>query len=92
VSTEGTVRDGEGRAKPSEVVGSYLSTMAMFAAVISIVWHPLRLVLFSLLIALIGAAMSGERRQRFAFTAVTICAASFFLGMVVAVVFKKPLW
>ena len=92
MSTEERVPSAGEPLKPSEVVGSYLSTMAIFAALISIAWHPLRLVLISALLALIGAAMAGERRQRLAFAAVSICAASFFFGMVVAVVFKKPLW
>jgi hypothetical protein len=94
VSTEERVPGAGDRARPSELVGSFLSTFAIFAAIISIAWHPLRLVLVSALLALIGAAMAGERpqRQRLAYTAVLVCAASFFFGMVVAVVFKKPLW
>ncbi len=92
MSSEERVPGAGDQLRPSEVVGSYLSTLAIFAALISIAWHPLRLVLISALLALIGAAMAGDRRARLAYTAVLVCGASFFFGMVVAVVFKKPLW
>ena len=81
----------EHRSSPSEVVAGYIAALAIFASVISIVWHPLRLVILSMLFALIAAAM-GPRNTRIAAAAVTFSALGFFFGMIVAVVFSKPLW
>jgi hypothetical protein len=80
------------RARPSETIAGFLSAIAIFAALIGIAWHPLRLVPFAMLISLIAAAMAGGRYQRLAFAAAMISAASFFLGMTIAVALSKPLW
>jgi hypothetical protein len=89
VSAHEPIESSGGRTSSADTVGAFLCAFAIFFAAISIVWHPLRLVVISALLALIGSAMT---KQRIGFVAVCICAASFFLGMVVAVVFKKPLW
>lgn len=77
--------------RPSETVAGYLSAIAIFTAVIGIVWHPLRLILPATAIALVAAAMAGPGR-RLQFAAVLICAVSLFLGLTVAVVTSGALW
>ena len=84
------LHEGAGR-RPSETVAGYLSAIAIFTAVIGIVWHPLRLILPATAIALVAAAMAGPRR-RLQFAAVVICAVCLFLGMTVAVVTSTALW
>jgi hypothetical protein len=79
------------RSRPSEVVAGYLAALAAFIALIGIAWHPLRLIIPAIVVALIAAAMSG-RHQRLAFAAVMIAAGSFFVGMLIAVVTSRPLW
>jgi hypothetical protein len=80
------------RRRPgSEVVAGYLAALSIFASAISVAWHPLRLVVVSMLLALISAAMSGTN-QRLPFAAVVIAAASFFVGMSLAVATQNPLW
>jgi lysylphosphatidylglycerol synthetase-like protein (DUF2156 family) len=91
VSSEPSATRSDDRFRPSDIVAGFLATIAIFASAIGVVWHPLRLIPISILLALIAAGMSG-RQQRISFAAVLICAVCFFLGMVVAVVFKKPLW
>ena len=81
----------ERRRAGSEVVGGYLAALSIFASAISIAWHPLRLVIVSMLLALISAAMSGTH-QRLPFAAVLIAAASFFIGMSLAVATQNPIW
>jgi hypothetical protein len=83
---------GDEQTRPSETVAGFLAAFAIFAGVISIGWHPLRLVLPAILIAMISAGMGGERRKRLTFAAVIITAACFFLGMTVSVVTQRPLW
>ena len=77
--------------RPSETVAGFLSAMAIFVSVISLAWHPLRLVLPAILIALIAAGIGG-RYKRLAFAAVMIAAACFFFGLTIAVVTSRPLW
>ena len=84
--------DEQGRVRrPSETVAGYLAAVSIFISLISVAWHPLRLSMPSILVALIAAAMGG-RRDRLAFAAVTIAAACFFFGMTIAVVTSRPLW
>ena len=81
----------DGGTRPSETVAGFLAALAIFAAVISLAWHPLRLVLPAILIALIAAGIGG-RYKRLSFAAVMICAACFFFGLTIAVVTSRPLW
>jgi hypothetical protein len=78
-------------SRPSEWVAGYLAAIAIFASLTGIAWHPLRLILPSIVLALLAAAMGG-RHQRLAFAAVLVCAVCFFLGMLFAVVTENPLW
>jgi hypothetical protein len=78
-------------SRPSEIVAGFLASLAIFISLIALAWHPLRLLLPAILIALIAAAISG-RFQRLAFAAVMITASCFFFGMTIAVVTSRPLW
>lgn len=91
MSAESEILRKPGRARPGEIVSGYLSALAIFAGLIGIVWHPLRLSPLAMLLALLAAAMAGRNRT-LAFAAVVIAATCFFLGMTVAVVTSRPLW
>jgi hypothetical protein len=77
--------------RPAETVAGYLSAMAIFVSLAGIAWHPLRLILPSLLIALVAAGMAGPSR-RLPFAAVLICAVCLFFGFTVAVATGHALW
>jgi len=77
--------------RPAETVAGFLSALAIFASLIALGWHPLRLVMPAILIALIAAGIGG-RYKRLAFVAVMISAACFFFGLTIAVVTSRPLW
>jgi hypothetical protein len=79
------------RQTPAEAVAGLLASLAIFAALIGIVWHPLRLIPFALIAAVIAATIGG-RYRRLALVAMMTVAASFFLGMTVAVIVRHPLW
>jgi hypothetical protein len=83
-------RDASGGG-PASVVAGYLSAFAIFFSAIGVVWHPLRLIPVSLVLALVAVGLGGPRR-RLTLAAVLICAACFFVGMVIAVALSKPLW
>lgn len=78
-------------SRSAHTVAGFLSAMAIFAALIGIAWHPLRLILPAMVIALIAAAMA-PKGNRLAQVAVAVAAASFFVGMLVSVVTRRALW
>jgi hypothetical protein len=84
------VRDGAGR-RPSETVAGFLSAIAVFMSLVGIAWHPLRLILPSLAVALIASGM-GAGKGRLQFAAALICTVCLFLGFTVAVVTSHALW
>ena len=91
MSPEGEfLHEGTGR-RPSETVAGFLSAIAIFVSLVGIAWHPLRLILPSLAVALIASGM-GSSKGRLQLAAVLICAACLFLGFTVAVITSKPLW
>ena len=77
--------------RPSETVAGFLAAMAIFACLIGLAWHPLRLIGPGIVLSLIAAGMGG-RHQRLAFVAVLVAAACFFFGMMIAVITERPLW
>ena len=79
------------RTRSSETVAGFLAAMAIFICLIGIAWHPLRLILPGIVVAMIAAGIGG-RYQRLAFAAVLIGAGSFFFGMMVAVITSRALW
>ena len=84
------IPDGAGR-RSSETVAGFLSALAIFMSLVGIAWHPLRLILPSLAVALIASGM-GAGKGRLQLGAVLICTGCLFLGMTVAVVTSHPLW
>jgi hypothetical protein len=79
------------RSHAAEVVAGYLAALSIFASVMALAWHPLRLVLPAAVLALVAAGMGG-RRNRLARAAVMIAALAFFFGMAIAVAGQRPLW
>lgn len=78
-------------SSPSTIVADYLAAIAIFASLIALAWHPLRLLPAAILVALVAAAMAG-RGRRLPLAAVLISAVCFFLGLTIAVVASRPLW
>jgi len=89
VSASGTHADGA--ARPSETVAGFLAAFSIFASVIALGWHPLRLLGPAILLAMVSAGMGG-RHRRLAFAAVVVSAVCFVLGMTIAVVTQRQLW
>ncbi len=75
----------------TELVAGFLAALSIFASLIGVAWHPLRLIAPAIIVAMISAAMTG-RQNRLAFAAVLVGAACFFLGMTIAVVTGHSLW
>jgi hypothetical protein len=84
------LNEGSGR-KTSETVAGFLSAIAIFMSLVGLVWHPLRLILPSLAIALVASGM-GSGKGRLQYAAVLISGACLFFGLTIAVALSKPLW
>ncbi len=77
--------------RPADTIAGLLASMSIFVSLAAIFWHPLRLVIASILLALIAAGMS-RRYQRLAGVAVAVGGLGWLLGMTLAVVTSHPLW
>ena len=91
MNAEGEVLHENGEKRTSETVAGFLASIAIFVSLVGLAWHPLRLILPSLAIALVAAGM-GAGKGRLQFAAVLISAVCLFLGLTIAVAFSKPLW
>ncbi|HEY2371912.1 MAG TPA: hypothetical protein VGH82_05140 [Gaiellaceae bacterium] len=80
------------RPKPSDTIAGFMSVMAMAICLIGLAWHPLRLILPGIALAMVAAGMAGPRSHRLAFVGVVVAASCFFFGMLIAVVVQHPLW
>jgi hypothetical protein len=91
LSAEGEIfHEGEGRTT-SETVAGFLSAIAIFMSLIGLAWHPLRLIVPSVALALVASGM-GNGKGRLQFAAVIICTVCLFFGLTIAVTLSKPLW
>ena len=79
------------RSSAAQTVAGFLAAFAMFVAAIGVFYKPLRLILPSILLALIAVGIGG-RFAKLAQTAVIVCVICFPLGMTVAVVTRHSLW
>jgi hypothetical protein len=91
LNVDGEILHEGSEKRSSDTVAGYLSAIAVFVSLVGLAWHPLRLILPSLAIALIASGM-GTGKGRLQFAAVLICALCFFFGFTIAVAFSKPLW
>ena len=79
------------RWSATDTVAGLLATISMFASCLGMVYRPVRIVPFAIVIALIAARMS-ERQQRLAGIAVAIGVICWTVGMTIAVVTENPLY
>ena len=91
MNAEVEVLHESGEKRTSETVAGFLAAIAIFVSLVGLAWHPLRLILPSLAIALVAAGM-GAGKGRLQFAAVLISAVCLFFGLTIAVAFSKPLW
>jgi hypothetical protein len=91
LSVDGEIlHEGTGK-RTSETVAGFLSAAAIFMSLVGIAWHPLRLILPSIAVALIASGM-GAGKGRLQLAAVLICTGCLFLGLTVAVITSNALW
>jgi hypothetical protein len=74
-----------------EAVAGFLASASLFVSLLGIAYRPARIIPIAILVALVAARMS-ERHGKLAGWAVAVGAASFVVGMAIAVVTKNPLY
>ncbi len=79
------------RWSTADTVAGFLATLSIFASALGLIWRPIRLIPFAILIALIAARMSA-RNERIAWYAVIVGVVCWTVGMTIAVVTKNPLY
>ena len=81
----------EHRWSTADTVAGFLATLSIVASALALVWRPVRLVPFAVVLALIAARMS-ERNQRIAWYAVVAAVICWTVGMTIAVLTENPLY
>ena len=65
--------------------------MAVFACALGLVWRPVRVIPFAIVLTLIAARLSA-RHERILGWAVAACVACWTVGMAIAVVTENPIY
>src|SRR5205823_12084160 len=78
-------------ARPAELVANFLSVISIVGSLLALVWDPLRLSPFAVLLALIAVGMA-PRGARLPFLAVFVGALCFVAGLTIAISTNHPLY
>lgn len=79
------------RDRPADAVAGLLAAAAIFVSLTGLAYRPVRLVPVAILLALVATGIGG-RNARLAQLAVAVGAASFAVGMTLAVLTGHPLY
>ena len=77
--------------RPADTVAGFLAVLAIVAALLSLAYRPIRLDPFAIVVAFVATGIGG-RHARLAGVAVFVASACFILGMVIAILTKRPLY
>jgi hypothetical protein len=77
--------------RPADTVAGFLAVVAIVAALFSLFYRPIRLDPFAIVVAFVATGIGG-RHARFASIAVFVAGACFILGMVIAILTRRPLY
>jgi len=87
----------DARAEPSarwtaaDTIAGLLATVSIFTSAVGLVYRPVRLIPFAILLAFVAARMS-DRQQRLAGVAIAAAVICWTVGMTIAVVTENPLY
>lgn len=80
------------RASPAEIAAGFLAAISLTASAIALVYRPVRLAPFALLIAFLAAALAKDHNRRLAGAAVAVATIAWLVGMAIAVIWSKPIY
>ena len=79
------------RARPGEIAAGFLAAISLAASSIAVVYRPVRLAPFAILVALVAAGMAG-RQSRLPALAVGVATLAWLVGMTIAVLTSRPIY
>ncbi len=79
------------RWSTADTVAGFLATLSIFASALGLIWRPVRIIPFAILIAFVAARMSA-RNERIALYAVLAGVVCWTVGMTIAVITENPLY
>ena len=77
--------------RPADAVAGFLASAAIFASFVALVYRPVRIGPFTILLALVASGMGG-RHARLAAIAVAVATVCWVVGMSIAVWTRNPLY
>lgn len=80
------------RATPGEVAAGFLAAISFAASAIALVYYPVRLAPFAILVALVAVALAGKRNSKLAGAAVAVGTLAWLIGMTIAVIMSRPIY
>jgi hypothetical protein len=80
------------RRRPAETAAGYLAAISLTASAIALVFRPVRLAPFAILVALIAAALASDRNSKLAGAAVAAGTLAWLVGMAIAVLLSRPIY
>jgi hypothetical protein len=80
------------RASAAEIAAGFLAAISLTASAIALVYKPVRLAPFALLIAFIAAGLAKDHNRRLAGAAVAAATIAWLVGMAIAVIWSKPIY
>lgn len=82
----------EHRSSGAETAAGFLAAISLTASAIAIVYRPVRLAPFAILIALVASAFAKERHKKLAAAAVIVASVAWLVGMAIAVLTSNPIY
>ena len=80
------------RDRPAELAAGYLAAISMTASLLALVYRPVRLAPFAILVGLLAAALAKERHSKLAMAAVAMGTLAWLAGMAIAVALSRPIY
>ena len=80
------------RPGPAEVAAGLLAAISLTASAIALVYRPVRLAPFAIVVALVAVGLAGDRHKKLAAAAVVAGAVAWLAGMAIAVLLSRPIY
>jgi hypothetical protein len=80
-----------GRWSVTDTVAGLLATLSIFASSLGMIYRPVRIIPFAIVLALIAARMSG-RQKRLTGAAIAVAVICWTVGMAIAVITENPIY
>lgn len=80
------------RVSAAETAAGLLAAISLAASALALVYRPVRLAPFAILVALVAAGLASDRYKRLAAIAVAAGTVAWLAGMAIAVLLSRPIY